>query len=133
VIVLQIFVAVLLVALMILWPGAWNIFRGIGLLIALPAAILLIVARYQLGRSFSVSPQARQLVTHGLYSKLRNPMCVFSGLLIFGLALAWQKPVLMAIFAVLIPLQIIRARQEAKVLETKFGDAYRDYRNSTWF
>jgi protein-S-isoprenylcysteine O-methyltransferase Ste14 len=124
---------VALVALMILWPGAWNIFRWIGLLIAVPAAILLIVARFQLGKSFSVSPQARRLVTHGFYSKLRNPMYVFSGLMVFGFVLAWQKPVLLAIFAVLIPLQIIRARQEAKILETKFGDAYRNYRKNTWF
>jgi protein-S-isoprenylcysteine O-methyltransferase Ste14 len=123
----------LLVALVILWPGAWNAARWIGLLAAVPAAILLIVARYQLGKSFSVSPQAHQLVTHGLYAKFRNPMYVFSGLLVFGFVLAWQKPVLLAIFLVLIPLQIIRARQEARILEAKFGEAYREYRKSTWF
>lgn len=105
----------------------------IGLLIAAPAAILLIIARYQLGKSFSVSPQARQLVTHGLYSKFRNPMYLFSGLLVFSFVLALQKPILLAIFALLIPLQIIRARQEAKILEARFGDAYREYRKNTWF
>ena len=118
---------------MILWPGTWNIFRWVGLLIAGPAAILLIVARFQLGKSFSVNPQARQLVTHGLYTKIRNPMYVFSGLLVFGFILAWHKPILRAIFAVLIPLHVFRARQEAKILETKFGDVYRNYRKSTWF
>jgi len=127
------FAAVLLVALIILWPSPWSEFRLIGLLIAVPAAILLIIARYQLGKSFSVSPQARQLVTHGLYSKFRNPMYVFSGLLVFSFVLALQKPILLAIFAVLIPLQIIRARQEAKILEARFGDAYREYRKNTWF
>jgi protein-S-isoprenylcysteine O-methyltransferase Ste14 len=127
------FAAVLLVAVIILWPGPWSEFRLIGLLIAIPAAILLIIARYQLGKSFSVSPQARQLVTHGLYSKFRNPMYVFSGLLVFSFVLALQKPILLAIFAVLIPLQIIRARQEAKILEARFGDAYREYKKNTWF
>jgi protein-S-isoprenylcysteine O-methyltransferase Ste14 len=34
---------------------------------------------------------------------------------------------------VLIPVQIIRARREAAVLEAKFGDAYREYRKRTWF
>jgi protein-S-isoprenylcysteine O-methyltransferase Ste14 len=120
-----------LIGLMVLWPAPWDIFRWIGLLIAAPAAILLIMARLQLGKSFSVSPQARQLVTHGLYSKFRNPMYLFSGLLIFGFLLAWRRPVLLAIFAVLIPLQVLRARQEAKILETKFGDVYRNYRKST--
>jgi protein-S-isoprenylcysteine O-methyltransferase Ste14 len=118
---------------MVLWPTPWDVFRWIGLLMAGPAAILLIIARLQLGKSFSVDPQARQLVTHGLYSKLCNPMYVFSGLLIFGFLLAWHKLILLAIFAVLIPLQVFRARQEAKILETKFGDVYRNYRKSTWF
>ena len=127
------FAAALLVALIIFWPGAWNIARWFGLLIAVPAAILLMVARYQLGKSFSVTPQARQLVTHGLYSKFRNPMYLFSGLLVFSFVVALQKPILLAIFAVLIPLQIIRARQEAKILEAKFGDAYREYKKRTLF
>jgi protein-S-isoprenylcysteine O-methyltransferase Ste14 len=32
-----------------------------------------------------------------------------------------------------IPLQIWRIGKEAQVLETRFGDAYRAYRASTWF
>lgn len=34
---------------------------------------------------------------------------------------------------VMIPLRIVRARQEARVLEATFGDAYREYRRRTWF
>jgi protein-S-isoprenylcysteine O-methyltransferase Ste14 len=34
---------------------------------------------------------------------------------------------------ILIPLQWIRTRKEAQVLEEKFGDAYREYRRHTWF
>jgi protein-S-isoprenylcysteine O-methyltransferase Ste14 len=30
-------------------------------------------------------------------------------------------------------MQIVRARREASVLETAFGDAYREYRRKTWF
>jgi protein-S-isoprenylcysteine O-methyltransferase Ste14 len=29
--------------------------------------------------------------------------------------------------------QVIRACREARVLETAFGDAYREYRSKTWF
>jgi protein-S-isoprenylcysteine O-methyltransferase Ste14 len=34
------------------------------------------------------------------------------------------RPRLLVILVVLIPMQIIRARREAAVLEAKFGDAY---------
>jgi len=95
--------------------------------------ILLFAARYQLGRSFSVTPQARRLVSHGIYSKIRNPMYVFSALLIFGFLLALQKPALFLLLAIVIPMQIIRARKEAQILEDKFGETYLQYKQSTWF
>jgi len=44
-----------------------------------------------------------------------------------------KRPEMLAVFVVLIPMQILRARREAAVLEEKFGDAYREYRKQTWF
>ena len=101
--------------------------------IALPAAVLLFVARWQLGRSFSVTPQARQLVTHGLYSKIRNPIYVFSGLMLAGIVIALERPYALLFLLVLIPVQVLRANKEAKVLEAKFGETYREYKAKTWF
>jgi protein-S-isoprenylcysteine O-methyltransferase Ste14 len=60
-------------------------------------------------------------------------MYTFSGLLMVGFVLAVQIPFLALILVILVPVQIIRARQEARVLEAKFGDAYREYREKTWF
>jgi len=117
----------------VLLPTPWNWAHWLGLAIAPPAVVLLFIARYQLGRSFSVTPQARQLVSHGIYSKIRNPIYVFSAMLIFGFLLALQKPIVFLLLAILIPVQIFRARQESKVLEEKFGDEYRQYKRSTWF
>jgi protein-S-isoprenylcysteine O-methyltransferase Ste14 len=37
------------------------------------------------------------------------------------------------VLAVMIVVQVIRARREAQVLEAAFGDAYRQYRSKTWF
>lgn len=130
---IQLGAAILLFAAILFWRGEWNAMRWIGLCIGLPSLVGLFVARLQLGRSFAVTPQARTLVTHGLYSKIRNPMYVFSGLLIVGLALATHFPHFLIAIAILVPLQIIRAHQEAKVLEAKFGDEYRQYRARTWF
>jgi protein-S-isoprenylcysteine O-methyltransferase Ste14 len=122
----------ILIAIVLL-PTPWNWAHWLGLAIATPAVVLLFIARYQLGRSFSVTPQARQLVSHGIYSKIRNPIYVFSAMLIFGFLLALQKPIVFLLLAILIPVQIFRARQESKVLEEKFGDEYRQYQRSTWF
>ncbi|MBS1853401.1 MAG: isoprenylcysteine carboxylmethyltransferase family protein [Acidobacteria bacterium] len=122
-----------LVALTVLHPGPWNLARWVGLALALPSAILLILARYQLGAAFSVAPKARMLVTHGIYSRIRNPIYLFSGLAVLGLVISLQVLPAYLIPALLIVVQTIRARQEAKVLEARFGDAYREYRAHTWF
>jgi protein-S-isoprenylcysteine O-methyltransferase Ste14 len=50
-----------------------------------PVLILLTISRIQLGDSFSVSPQAKQLVTRGgLYSRIRNPIYVFGTIVFAG-------------------------------------------------
>jgi protein-S-isoprenylcysteine O-methyltransferase Ste14 len=33
----------------------------------------------------------------------------------------------------IVVIQTVRARKEARVLESKFGDDYRSYRSRTWF
>ena len=123
-------VAILLV--IIFYAGPWNIWRAVGLAIALPSLVLLFIARFQLGRSFAVTPQAKVLVTHGLYSKIRNPMYVFSFLLVLGLFIALQQPYLYPLLAILVVVQVLRVRQESRVLEEKFGEEYRRYREKTW-
>jgi protein-S-isoprenylcysteine O-methyltransferase Ste14 len=91
------------------------------------------VARFQLGNSLTVSAQARQLVTRGLYSKIRNPIYVFGSTIIAGLILARGRPIWLLVFVLIIPLQLWRAGKESQVLETVFGEEYRKYRASTWF
>lgn len=126
--------AALLVHLIILFGlGPWNTARTVGLLIALPSLVLLFIARFQLGRSFTVTAQAKILVTHGLYSKIRNPMYTFAWLLTLGFLIALQKPYLFVLLPVLLLVQITRVHQEARVLEEKFRDQYREYRKKTWF
>ena len=91
------------------------------------------LARLQLGRAFSVQAKATTLVTSGLYSRIRNPIYVFGCLMITGIIIWSQKPWFLLVFAILIPMQVIRSRKEAQVLSEKFGSAYQDYRQQTWF
>jgi len=112
---------------------AWPAHQIVGLAIAIPAFCLWVLARVQLGKSFAVTAQARQLVTHGLYSRLQNPVYVFGALLIVGLIVLSGQIRFLLLFVILIPLQWVRIRNERRVLEEKFGEAYRDYRRRTWF
>jgi len=131
--VVQILAVGVLVWVLIAWNTPWNIMRYIGTVLAVVGVSLVGVARYQLGKSFSIKPEAHELVTHGLYSKIRNPIYVFGGTMVTGLLLVLQKPVLWIVFPAMVISQAIRARRESRVLETAFGEAYREYRRKTWF
>ena len=81
------FIVIVFATIALLWetitlPLTPN--RAVGLAIALPALLLLMTARVQLGRAFSVRAKASNLVTTGLYSRIRNPIYVFSALAILG-------------------------------------------------
>ncbi len=131
--VFQFCVVVVVILAVVFRPGQWSVARWVGLAVAIPAAVLLFTARWQLGASFSVTPQARALVTHGVYSKIRNPIYVFSALMLLGVLIALQYRYAFLLLGLLIPIQMVRAHQESKILEATFGDEYRKYRMGTWF
>jgi protein-S-isoprenylcysteine O-methyltransferase Ste14 len=120
-------------AIVVAPPAEWDALRIAGLVLAVLGFLLLTVARAQLGRSFSVTPQARQLVTTGLYRRIRNPVYVFGTVCLFGFVLFAHMPKVLWLVLLLIPLQVVRARAEARTLERKFGDDYRAWKRQTWF
>jgi protein-S-isoprenylcysteine O-methyltransferase Ste14 len=130
---LQIVAVVFVLWFVVFRPGPWDWQRYIGTVLVFIGLAGIVAARYQLGRSFSLSPQARQLVTLGVYSKIRNPIYVFGTIEIAGLVLVLRHPILWLIVPIIVILQTLRARREAQVLEAAFGDAYREYRRKTWF
>jgi protein-S-isoprenylcysteine O-methyltransferase Ste14 len=131
-------VAVAAVLAAVLWFGT-NQFgpvtpaRGTGIALAIIGFLLWAMARIELGRSFSVRAKATELVTRGLYSKIRNPVYVFGTVFIMGMILWAGRLVWLLVLVIIVPMQIVRARKEAQVLEAQFGDAYRAYRSRTWF
>ena len=114
-------------------PTSWTPMQYVGICLVIVGFTLWTTARFQLGKSFAVTAQARQLVTTGLYSKIRNPIYIFGSCAIIGLILTVRRPIFLLIFVALIPLQMKRARKESSVLEAAFGDEYHKYHAGTWF
>jgi protein-S-isoprenylcysteine O-methyltransferase Ste14 len=115
------------------WGQPWTPVRIAGAVIGLPSLVLLVLARVQLGASFSVRARAQALVTSGLYARIRNPIYVFGGLTLAAGFLVAGKPKLLWALVVLVPLQIYRTRKEEAGLAAKFGDEYGAYKARTWF
>jgi len=136
---LYVFTVVQAIAIaVVLWivfsiPGPWDLQRCAGTALVVAGIAGIATARYQLGKSFALRAKARELVTHGIYSKIRNPIYVSGGVMLAGFVLVLHRPILWLILLPLIVMQTLRARREAQVLEAAFGDAYREYRRKTWF
>jgi protein-S-isoprenylcysteine O-methyltransferase Ste14 len=88
-----------------------------------------------LGRNWSIVARTRsdhELVQSGPYARVRHP--IYLGLLLFllGLAVAYGHWLQLVIA---VPLYLagtrIRTSIEDRLLESRFGDVFRDYRNST--
>lgn len=112
---------------------SWPPLRIAGAVIALASLILILIARFQLGRAFSIRAKATRLVTTGLYARLRNPIYVFGCSFCLGLAMFLPYWPLLLALVIIIPMQVVRGRREAAVLEATFGEEYRHYRRQTWF
>jgi protein-S-isoprenylcysteine O-methyltransferase Ste14 len=115
-------------------PGiAWPPARVAGVCLLLVSFAWIAIARVQLGRAFSVTAQARQLVTTGLYKRIRNPIYFASPFVLLGVALVIERWLPLLMMIVIVPLQVVRARREAAVLRAAFGAEYDEYRSRTWF
>jgi protein-S-isoprenylcysteine O-methyltransferase Ste14 len=119
--------------ILVTWKTPWNAQRYAGTVLMIIGAAFIVIARYQLGKSFSIRPEAHELVTTGIYARIRNPIYVFGTVLLTGLFLVLQRPALWILLTVVVVAQTVRARKEAQVLEAAFGERYREYRRKTWF
>jgi protein-S-isoprenylcysteine O-methyltransferase Ste14 len=64
---------------------AWSPHAVAGVAITVPAYCLWALARLQLGTSFAIRAQAKELVARGLYSKIQNPVYLFPACLVGNL------------------------------------------------
>jgi len=104
-----------------------------GIIAGIPSLALMFLSRRQLGASFSVRPEARALVTTGLYARIRHPMYVFLDILLLSIIVVSGWKLLLVIWGALVVVQTIQASREEKVLAARFGDVYAAYTRRTWF
>ena len=102
----------------------------VSLAIVLVGTLIAIVAAYWLGRSFSILPQARTLVTGGPYRFVRHPLYLAELIAVFGLTLQYQQPGAMLLVVLAVAVQLPRMRFEEQVLTEAFP-AYREYASRT--
>lgn len=131
--------SVYLGALLVAWLGPKHFGFGVrplvyaGLTIGLSGLLFWIVAMAQLGKSLAVLPGGDRLVSRGVYRYVRHPVYRGIEFTFFGLFLAvGSVQGMIYLFVVVVPLNIVRARQEERALQNKFGEAYAAYRRQTW-
>jgi protein-S-isoprenylcysteine O-methyltransferase Ste14 len=105
----------------------------VGIIIGLPAIIMLITSRVHLGKSFAVKPVAKALVTSGVYSKIQHPLFFFLDILLLAIITITGMPVFLLIWAVLVAVHLWTINKEEKILASAFGNKYNEYREKTWF
>ena len=88
--------------------------------------IFALYAVLELGRSLSMLPEARRLVTGGPYSVIRHPVYLGEAVALVGVTLQFISPWALALLALQCVFQLERMKNEELVLSRAFPD-YRDY------
>lgn len=81
----------------------------------------------KLGKSFSIVPEARRLVTNGPYGWARHPLYAAEIITVLGLIVQYRQPWALLIGASVIALQVTRSVFEERVLTEAFPE-YAQYR-----
>lgn len=101
----------------------------LGAPLALAAAVLIAVGfalclavLARLGRSFSVVPEARRLETGGPYALCRHPLYLVEQVALLGYCLLYAQPWSALLLAAQFALQLVRIRDEERVLSAAFPE-----------
>lgn len=113
--------------------AAWRMFAGVALVLV--GNVLDVWAYVVLRRSFSVVPEARELVTRGPYGFIRHP--VYAGKLLSQAGIWLFYAVFhggwVVFYAAFVAVMLYRSRAEEQVLEDAFGDDYRRFKARSWW
>jgi protein-S-isoprenylcysteine O-methyltransferase Ste14 len=99
--------------------------------LSLAGSVLLVYSVLFLGRSFSIVPQARGLVTGGPYAIVRHPLYLAEEIAIAGLFLQFASVAVLPLFVIHVGLQVWRTYYEEAVLRGFFPE-YAGYARRTF-
>jgi protein-S-isoprenylcysteine O-methyltransferase Ste14 len=113
-------------------PNFFILVNISGLILGAIGATLSFVALWSLKRSFSLMAEVRELVTSGLYKRIRHPLYMAEIIHIFGLAILSSTVVGYWLFGIAVAMQVGRAKiEERKFLRTV--PEYAEFRGNTGF
>jgi len=93
-------------------------------------SVLAAIVLSRLGKSFSIMPEARRLVTDGPYALVRHPLYAVELLIIAGMALQFAQPLAGILGVAVMALLVIRTVFEERVLAEAYPE-YEAYRAKT--
>jgi protein-S-isoprenylcysteine O-methyltransferase Ste14 len=102
----------------------------ISLLLIISGTVIAICAALVLGRSISILPEARRLVTWGPYALVRHPLYLGEIVAIVGIALQYLSAWALLVLGLQCAFQFQRMKNEERVLFKVFPE-YGDYMSRT--
>ncbi|MEA3409950.1 MAG: methyltransferase [Pseudomonadota bacterium] len=103
-----------------------------GVILGLIGATLSIIALWSLKHSFSLMAEVRELVTSGMYSRIRHPLYMSELIHMTGIALLADTPVALWLLLIGLGIQIARAKIEEGKLQGVLPE-YAAYKRQTGF
>jgi protein-S-isoprenylcysteine O-methyltransferase Ste14 len=107
----------------------------IGIILCTTGIVLTSISQIQMGKSWRIgvdSKEKTELITHGIYSVVRNP--IYSGIMVFGLGILVLVPhltMLLFIAVGYIAIELHVRKVEELYLRKLHGKKFTDYENTT--
>jgi protein-S-isoprenylcysteine O-methyltransferase Ste14 len=132
------FITCFLVSLFIFY-NFWSLsfFKVLGIILSLIGFLIWIIGRIHLRKVFQIMPRAKELITTGIYSKIRHPIYIGGFLIsvgwVFYTLFTWLNIFTIIYLVLYVIIEFSRISVEEKLLEKRFGKKYKEYIKKTWF
>jgi len=114
------------------WYLAPQLVAGIAAVLTVLGAVFIVWSQRTLGKQWSFSArtvEGHQLITHGPYAVVRNPIYASLALMIMSLGMTFATPFRVAVALMLyVTGSLMRIRAEEELMHATFGEEWERYR-----